>query len=83
MCRWNVLDSALIRRYPKKWKPDTKKRDVGLKRRKECAGLACSHRRTALRIKDAREAEPETPLGFRDVWHYLKSNSLLTQGLND
>ena len=30
--------------------------------RKECAWLACSHGRTALRIKDSRGAEPETRL---------------------
>ena len=77
LCRWKVLNPALIRKYSK-WMPDTKNRgDVGLKRRKECSWLACSHSRTALRIKDSRGAEPETRLdskmfGTNLTFYWLK-----------
>ena len=53
--------------------------DAGL--RKECPWLACSHRRTALRIKDSRGAEPETGLDAKMFGTNL--TFLLTQGLND
>ena len=81
VCRWKVLNPALIRKYSKWWKPDTKNRDVGLKRREECSWLACSHRRTALRIKDSRGAEPETWLdsemfGTNLTFYWLKDRMI-------
>ena len=48
-----------------------------MKRREECSWLACSHRRTALRIKDSRGTEPETWLdskmfGTNLTFYWLK-----------